>query len=107
VTVAGWDGVHLLTHPVEGLVVTTSLIDAATMPVGRAGTTVVSVIITLRSTWAVTSPRICTGRSKADTEQPGNSDSRCERRCGQRTFEKHFLTPFLVTRHSPPRDTTL
>jgi hypothetical protein len=68
VTVAGWDGVHLLAHPVEGLVVTTSLIDAATMPVDRAGTTVVSMIITLRSTWAVTSPWICTCGSKPNAE---------------------------------------
>jgi hypothetical protein len=66
VSIAGGQRVHLLTHPVEGLVVTASLIDAAAMPVDRARTTVVSVIATRWLAWPITSPRIGTGRSQAD-----------------------------------------
>jgi hypothetical protein len=68
VSVAGGQRVHLLTHPVEGLVVTTSLIDAAAMPVDGARTTVVSMIATCWLAWPITSPRICACRSKTDTE---------------------------------------
>jgi hypothetical protein len=89
--------VHLLTHPVEGLVVTASLVDAAAVPVDRPRATVVAVIAALRGTWTVaTRSRICTGRSEADTEQPRDSDSSCQCRCRQRSLERHFLTPFLV-----------
>ena len=106
-SVAGGHRVHLLAVPVEGLVVGATLVDAAAVPVDRAGTTVVTVIAACWLTWTVATPRICACRTNTDTEQPGNSDSSCERRCGQRTFERHFLTPFLVVRQSLPPDETL
>ena len=43
-SVAGGHRVHLLAVPVEGLVVKPALVDAAAVPVDRAGTTVVTVI---------------------------------------------------------------
>src|SRR6478672_6604545 len=96
VSVACGQRVHLLTHPIERLVVKSALVDAATVPVDRGRATVVSMVTAWWSAWTVAPPRICTGRSKADTEQSGNSDSGCDSRCRQRTFERHFLTPFLV-----------
>jgi len=96
VSVARGHRLHLLTHPVERLVVKTALVDAATVPVDRGRATVASMVTAWWSTRAVAPPRICTGRSKADTEQSANSDSGCDSRCRQRTFERHFLTPFLV-----------
>ena len=68
----GLHRVHLLTHPVEGLVVKTALVDAATVPVDRAGAAavvsmVVSMVTALLVARAVTSPGGCTGRSEADT----------------------------------------
>jgi hypothetical protein len=60
--------VHLLTHPVEGLVVTASLVDAAAVPVDRAAATVVAVVTAGRSARTITTPRICTGRSEAEAE---------------------------------------
>ena len=78
-TVAGGNGVHLLTHPVERLVVTAGLVDAATVPVDGAGAAVVTVISTRWLAGAVATPRICACRAKTDTQQPGNADSCRER----------------------------
>ena len=80
--VAGRDRVHLLTIPVEGLVVETALIDTAVVPVdgGRAAM-VVTMIAARRSARTVAAPRICTGSSKADAEQSSDSDSGCQSCC--------------------------
>ena len=94
--VAGRNRVHLLTHPVEGLVIKTALVDAATVPVDRAGATVVSMVTAWRGTRAVASPGVCTGCSEADAENSCNTDSGGQCRCSYGTFESHFLTPFLV-----------
>ena len=74
--------VHLLTVPVEGLVVEAGLIDTATVPVDWAGTTTVIAVVTARRLpWVIASPWIRTSCSEPDTEQPGNTDSGRERRC--------------------------
>jgi len=67
-SVAGGHRVHLLAVPVEGLVVGATLVDAAAVPVDRAGTTVVTVIAACWLAWTVATPRICTCCSKANTE---------------------------------------
>jgi len=67
-SVAGGHRVHLLAVPVEGLVVKPALVDAAAVPVDRAGTTVVTVIAACWLAWTVATPRICTCCSKANTE---------------------------------------
>ena len=100
VSVAGRHRVHLLTHPVEGLVVATGLVDAATMPVDRSCTTVVSMVVSMVTAWrgtrAVASPLVCTGRSQADAEKSRNTDSGSQCRYRYCTLESHLLTPFLV-----------
>jgi hypothetical protein len=96
VAVAGEHREDLLSIPIEGLVVKPALVDAATVPVHRDGATVVAMVTARRSARTIATPGICTRRSEANAEQSGNSDSGCESRCGQRTFERHFLTPFLV-----------
>jgi hypothetical protein len=83
VSVAGGHRVHLLTHPVERLVVETGLVDASAVPVDRGGAMVVArviarVVAMVPAWWSarpVATPLICTGRSKANAEQSGNSDS--------------------------------
>ena len=80
----------------------TALVDTATVPVDRGRATVVSMVTVasmvtaLRGARTVAPPRICTRRSKADAEQSCNSDSGSQCRCGKRTLERHFFTPFLV-----------
>lgn len=96
VSVAGLNRVHLLTHPVEGLVIKTALVDAATVPVDRAWATIVSMVTARWGTRAVASPGVCTGSAEADAEESCNTDSGCQCRCRQGTLESHFLTPFLV-----------
>jgi hypothetical protein len=70
---------HLLAHPVEGLVIESALVDAATVPV--AGATVVAVVTAGRSARTVATPRICTGRSEAEAEQSSGPDSGGQGRC--------------------------
>ena len=86
----------MLTHPVEGLVIKTALVDSATVPVDRAGATVVSMVTTCWGARAVASPGVCTGRSEADAEKSCDTDSGCQCRCRYGALESHFLTPFLV-----------
>jgi hypothetical protein len=67
-------------------VIESALVDAATVPVDRAGAaTVVSMIVSMVTAWrvarSVASPGICTGRSEADAEQSRNTDSGCQGRC--------------------------
>jgi hypothetical protein len=89
----------LLTHPVEGLVIESALVDAATVPIDGAAAgaaVVVSMVIALLVARAVASPGVCTGRTEADAEKSCNADSGRQCRCRHGTLESHFLTPFLV-----------
>jgi hypothetical protein len=75
--------VHLLAHPIEGLVIESALVDAAAVPVDRGGPTVVSMVVSMvtarRGAGMVASlPGICTGRSEADAEQSCGTDSGCQ-----------------------------
>jgi hypothetical protein len=86
VAITGWDWVHLLAIPVEGLVVEPALVDTAIVPVdgGRAAMVVpmvVTVVAAWRSARTVAAPRICAGSSKANAEQSGDSDSGCQSCC--------------------------
>jgi len=85
--------IHLLAHPVEGLVVTAGLVDAAAVPIDgggattgstrTAGTTAVVMVVTARwSSWPVATPGVCTGGPKTDAEQAGGSDPGCQCRYG-------------------------
>jgi hypothetical protein len=69
VSVTGGHRVHLLTIPVERLVVAARLVDAASVPVARSRTTVVAMVTALWRAWSAAAPRICTGRSQTDAEQ--------------------------------------
>jgi hypothetical protein len=69
ISIAGGHRVHLLAIPIERLVVKPALVDAAAVPVDRAGTaTVISVVTTRWLPGAVAPPWICTCRSKSNTE---------------------------------------
>jgi hypothetical protein len=60
-------------------VIESALVDAATVPVDRAGAAVVvSMVTAWRVARAVASPRVCTGRSEADAEKSCNTDSGCQ-----------------------------
>ena len=59
---------HLLTHPVERLVVTPALIDAAAVPIDRAGAVVVAMVIAARSTRMVASPLVSVRGADADAK---------------------------------------
>jgi hypothetical protein len=61
-------------------VIESALVDTATVPVHRGGTTVVAMVVPMitarRGAWMVASlPGICTGCSEADAEQSCNTDS--------------------------------
>src|SRR5689334_22578972 len=83
VSVGRRNGVDLLTHPVERLVVKAALVDTAAVPVdGGRTTVVVSMVAARRGAGTIASPRVCTRCSQTDSEHSGYTYPGCKCRRG-------------------------